>query len=299
MGAVSADDGGIQENSTDAIEVEDNLADDIQFSNVSNTNFIKGDSFEVNLLDGNGSGISNKSIYFTINSNTSEIITNENGTAKFLLNFNKGSYNIEYNFNESGYNPLTVSKNILILDNSSSTIMESDYKAYVGVKNPYTVTLTAGGVALSGCIVKFDISGKIYEAKTNSKGVATLNIDLAKGKYTIKYSYEGEENINNCSGSSKLTVIKGMPTTIKKANSVVYRHKTSSPFKVKLTDARGNPLSGKKVVFTINKKTYTKKTDKNGIATLNIKLSREVILLKWHLPKLQFIINIQNLLRYP
>ena len=270
IGAVSAsDDANILENSTDTIEVED-----AQFSNVSNTNYVKGDSYDVNLLDSNGSGIANKSVFFTIDNKTSQIITNENGTAKFILDINKGSYTIKYNFNESGYNPLAVSKNILVLDNSVSTIKGSAYTAYVGVKNTYTVTLTAGGVALSGRTVTFNISGKIYEAKTNSKGQATLNINLAQGTYTIKYSYAGEENINKSSGSSKLTVKKGMPTSIAKANSVVYRHQTSNPFKVKLLDARGNPIAGKNVVFTLNKKSYTKKTDKNGVATLNIKLSR-------------------------
>lgn len=269
MGAVSADDGTVIDNSTDTVEIEE-----VQFSNVSNANYIKGDSFDVDLLDSNGSGISNKSVYFTVNSNTSEIITNENGTAKFLLDINKGSYTVKYNFNESGYNPISASKKILVLDNSSSIIKGSAYTAYVGVKNPYTVTLTAGGVPLSGRTVTFNVSGKIYEAKTNSKGVATLNINLAKGKYTIQYFYAGEENIDNCSGSSKLSVVNGMPTTIKKANSVVYKHQTSAQFKIKLTDARGNPLSGKKIVFTLNKKTYTKKTDKNGVATLSIKLSK-------------------------
>ena len=228
ISAVSAsDDGDILANSTDAIEVED-----AHFSKVSNTNYIKGDSFNVNLLDSNGSGIANKTVYFTVNSKTSKIITNENGTAKFTLKINKGSYIINYTFNESGYNPLAASKKILVLDNSSSSIKGSAYTAYVGVKNTYTVTLTAGGVPLSGRMVTFNISGKIYEAKTNSEGQAKINIDLAKGTYTVKYAYAGEKNINKCSGSSKLTVIKGMPITIKKANSVVYRHKTSSPFKI-------------------------------------------------------------------
>ena len=268
VSAVSASDGAdILKNSTDTVE-------DAQFSNVSNTNYIKGDSFNVNLYDSNGSGIANKSVYFTINSKTSEIITDENGTAKFALDINKGSYTIKYDFNGSGYNPLSASKNILVLDNSTSSIKGSAYTAYVGVKNPYTVTLTAGGLPLSGRTVTFNVSGKICEAKTNSKGQATLNIDLAKGTYTIKYYYAGEENIDECSGSSKLTVIKGMPTSIKKANSIVYRHITSAPFKIKLLDTRGNPISGQKVVFTLNKKSYTKKTDKNGVATLNVKLTR-------------------------
>lgn len=270
VGAVSAsDEGDILQNSTDAIEVED-----AHFSKVSNTNYIKGNSFDVDLLDSDESGIANKSVYFTINSKTFKRITNENGTAKLILNIKKGSYTIKYNFNESEYNPIAASKKILVLENSVSSINGSAYTAYVGFKNPYTVTLTAGGVPLSGRTVTFNISGKILEAKTNSKGQTTLNIDLAKGKYTIKYSYAGEENINKCSGSSKLTVIKGMPVSIKKANSVVYRHKTSSPFKIKLLDARKNPLSYQKVVFKVNKKSYTKKTDKNGVATLNIKLSR-------------------------
>lgn len=64
-----------------------------------------------------------------------------------------------------------------------------------------------------------------------------------------------------------------MTTKISRANSVKYYHKTTAPFKVKVVDARGNPVVGN-VTFSINKKKYTRNINSNGIASLNIKLSQ-------------------------
>lgn len=204
MGAVSADDIGddnITENTTE-IEVQN-----VSFTKVSKTNYLVNDSFEVNLLDENGTGLANKSVYFTVNNNASEIITDENGTARFVLNFTKGKYLINYMFNESGYNPISASKSIFLLTEPVSTITGSNVKIYAGIKTTYKVTLKADGMVLSGRIVKFKVNKKTYTVKTNSKGQASVTLYLAKGKYTVKYSFAGEENINSSSSKSTVNVV--------------------------------------------------------------------------------------------
>ena len=158
--------------------------------------------------------------------------------------------------------------------------MASDFTAYSTIKNFYKVTLTVDGIPLSGRVVKFTIHGITYTNKTNSKGVTYLAIGLKKGVYPVKYSFNGETNIKKTSGKSKVTVVQGLPKKITKVNSVVFRHKTLGQFKIKLTDARGYILKNKKVTFTINNKKYTRVTDKNGIATLNIKLNKGTYKLK-------------------
>ncbi|WP_407412698.1 hypothetical protein [Methanobrevibacter sp.] len=175
------------------------------FSNVSKTNYLTRESFDVTLLDENGTGLANKSVYFVINKTTSEVSTDENGTAKFSLNnMTKGTYTIKYIFNETGYNPIKGSKKILVLTKTTSTIKGSDIKIYAGIKHAFKVTLKADGMALSGRIVTFKVNKKTYNVKTNSNGQASITLYLSKGKYTVKYSYGGEENIK--SSSSKATV---------------------------------------------------------------------------------------------
>ena len=250
------------------------------FDEVEKENYIKNSTFNVKLLDENKKGLANKTVHFTLNGKIFDSITDKNGNAKLTLNVGKGTYTVKYSFNESGYKAVKSSKNILVIGTTASKIAVSDFTAYSTIINYYKVTLTVDGMPLSGRTVKFTIHGKSYKDKTNSKGVASLAIGLKKGVYTVKYSFAGENIIKKVSGKAKVTVVKGLPKKITKANSVIYRHKTLGQFKIKLKDARGYVLKNKKVTFTINKKKYTKRTDKNGIATLDIKLKKGTYKLK-------------------
>ena len=235
-------------------------------------NIVKGHEFSVRLADSNSSPIANKSVAFTFNKVVSNATTDENGVAKLIINSNPGEYTVRYSFSGEGYMGCENSTNIQVIASSVSKIKAPSYTAYIGVTNTYTVTLTAGDTPLANRPVTFKLNGKTYSKKTNSKGQASININLAKGSYTLSYSYNGEQNINPVSGTSKITVKKGMPTKMVRADSEIYRNKKTSYFKIKLTDSRGTPLKSKKVILTLKGKKYTKKTNANGIASLKIKL---------------------------
>ncbi|WP_406536280.1 putative glycoside hydrolase [Methanobrevibacter sp.] len=250
------------------------------FDAVEKENYIKNKTFSVKLLDENRKGLANKTVQFTLDGKVFNSITDKNGNAKLTLNVDKGTYTVKYSFNEVGYKAVKGSKKILVIGSTASKIAASDFTAYSTIINYYKVTLTVDGMPLSGRTVKFTINGKSYTNKTNSKGATYLAIGLKKGVYTVKYSFAGETNIKKVSDKSKVTVVQGLPKKITKANSVIYRHNTLGQFKIKLKDARGYLLKNKKVTFTINKKKYTKRTDKNGIATLDIKLKKGTYKLK-------------------
>ena len=235
-------------------------------------NIVKGHEFSVTLSDNNSSPIANKSVAFTFNKVVSNATTDENGVAKLKINSNPGEYTVKYSFGGEGYMDCENSTKIQVIASSVSKIKAPSYTAYIGVTNTYTVTLTAGDTPLANRPVTFKLNGKTYSKKTNSKGQASININLAKGSYTLSYSYKGEQNINPVSGTSKITVKKGMPTKMVRADSEIYRNKKTSYFKIKLTDSRGTPLKSKKVILTLKGKKYTKKTNANGIASLKIKL---------------------------
>lgn len=236
------------------------------------TNIIKDEEFSVTLTDNELNPIENKSVQFTLNNKITNSTTDNNGVAKLKITSNPGTYTVRYSFSADGYVDSQNSTDILVISTKTSKITAKDYVAYIGFTNTYTVTLTVGGIPLTGRTVVFTLNGKTYSKKTNADGKASLGISEAKGSYKISYSYAGEDNINPVSGTSKITVKNGMPTKIVKANSVVYRNKKAAYFKIKLTDARGNPLKSKKVVFKLKGKKYTRKTNANGIASLKIKL---------------------------
>ena len=87
-------------------------------------------------------------------------------------------------------------------------------------------------------------------------------LDFHKSKnYLPNYcTFESSAIINPA--SLKTTILKGSSTSLKRGNS----------YSITLTDANGKVLSGQKVSFNINGKTYTLTTDSKGSAHLQINL---------------------------
>ena len=234
------------------------------------TNIVKGNDFSVELKDSNSTPIANQIVQFTLNNVVTNAKTDNNGIAKLKINLNPGTYTVKYSFSGDGYASSSNSTEIFVVSTSATAIKGSNYVAYVGVKNIYTVVLTVGGAPLEGRWVVFKINGKTTYRKTNANGRASIYINENAGTYNITYTYNGESNIDKCSGNSTITVKKGMPVKIVKYYSKIYRHKKWSVFKIKLTDIRGNALASQKVTFKLKGKSFVKKTDSNGIAAVKI-----------------------------
>lgn len=224
-----------------------------------NTTNVQDEDFSVKLSDENSTPLLNKQVGFAFNNSTDagEIINVD--TEKYLVS-------------SEDYVLFENQTNSSIVQPSTSQIKASDYEAYVGIKNQYTITLTADNVPLEGKEIVFTINNKTFTEKTDSKGKASINIDESKGSYTLSYYYAGDSNILPTNGSVTIKVKSGMPTKISNAGSKVFRIKKTGKFKIKLTDSRGNVLTSKKVTFKVNGKKYTKKTNSKGIAIIKIKL---------------------------
>jgi hypothetical protein len=235
-------------------------------------NIVRGEDFSVELKDASNAPLTGKTVEISVNSVSYNRTTDGNGVAKLKIDLNPGSYTVKYSFRGEGYLTSENSTSIFVIPTSTSKIKASDLTGYAGLKNTYTVVLTVGDIPLEGRTVTFKINGKTVTKKTDSKGKASIDIDEAKGTYTISYSYDGEDNIKSSSGTSKITIKKGAPTKITKANSIIYRNKKANYFKIKLVDVNGNPLKSKKVTFKLNGKKYVRKTNSKGIASLKIKL---------------------------
>ena len=153
------------------------------------------------------------------------------------------------------------SKNSTKIINSGSTIKKG---------NTYKITLKdANGKILSNKRIIFLFgSNKVKYIKTTDKnGIAYLTINAAAGKYTLKYSFLGDDSYSASSGSVKLnvqskTTISGSGSTITKGNA----------YKVYLKDANGKALAKKQIIFTFGTagSTYARTTDANGMVSLTI-----------------------------
>ena len=115
--------------------------------------------------------------------------------------------------------------------------------------------------------VVLNVNKKSYSGITNVKGVASIKTDSLKvGSYTLSLTYGGNSSYSPSSLSKKVKVL----------SSVVGSDLTTfynSAYKYKVTfwkDAAA--LANTKVTFKLNGKTYTAKTDKNGVASIKVNL---------------------------
>lgn len=255
--------------------------DVLNASNTKSTSFevltptvINRDYFQVKLLDENGNALSKKPVSIEFKGKVYNKTTDANGIAKLKLIVYRGYYPIKYTFKgDKSYTSVSKSSQVLVVPTGATKLSGSNFIAYIGFNNYFTVTLTSDGVNVANQKVRFNLNGKNYYKTTDSKGQAKLNLKLKKGTYTIKYYFAGSKNLKASSGKATVTAKGGMPTKISVTGSTTYYHKVSAPFKVKVLDERGNPAKGK-VVFSIINRQFTRELDDKGIASMNIKISQ-------------------------
>ena len=239
----------------------------------SNIEKVAGDStkFTAKFLKSNGKALASTYINFKLNGKTYKVKTNTNGKASISLkSLNKGTYKIVcYNTDGSSR-----TFKIKVYDKVSTKLSTSYYTFLKSDSKVIKVTLYSGlGKTLSsGRIIKISINGKTYAKKTNSKGRAYLKLpNLKNGIYTVKYVFGGATHYKSSSASNKVAVIPTKNPTLKVKSTTTFGKGAGTLFKVAATSG-SVVLANKNVVFTVNKNSYSKKTDNNGIASLPIKL---------------------------
>lgn len=227
--------------------------------------------FKVKLSDINNNAIPFATIKFKYNGATATADTNENGEATIPVSFHsEGKYTIEYEFEGNmNYNPYKSSSTITV-ENSTTILTGKDLKMYYKDGSKFEVILTDSKlVPMANETITFNICNKLYDRTTDEKGVAGLNINLNPGTYTISYSYSEVDAMDYNKGSNTIVVSK-IPVSIG-TEDLVFLYGESKAFTATLTSNK-KPLEGVGVTFNIQGKSYTRTTDENGVANLNINL---------------------------
>ena len=238
---------------------------------VSPSVIVNKEAFSVRLTDANGNGLANKEVKFSLNGGHFTRYTDASGYANLKLNLQTKYYTIHYMFNEAGYTTVKGNSTFLVVSDNQPTFAASTYIAYRGFMNPYTVALSVDGVKLADKRIKLTLDGKTYYRTTDADGKAVLNIFLSPGTYVVRYIFDAQDGLKKASGCKTIIVRQGMPITITSASSLTMPEMVSTPYKVKVLDARGNPVNGK-IIFKIKGKSYTRTIGSDGIASVNIKL---------------------------
>lgn len=220
-----------------------------------------GGKFKATLKDKNKKAIPKAKIRITINGKSYDKTTDSNGMASLSINLKSGTYAVLTDFAGTGKYYSNSAKSTVTV---KSTIKSSDFAKYYKNSAPYSATFyNQKGSVLKNANVKFKINGKTSSIKINNNGIAKLSVDLKPGKYTIYLT-----NPQSSESITKTVTIKSLIET----KDLTINEINVGKFNVKILDSDGKASANKKVILKIGNNKYSKTTNKNGVATLDINL---------------------------
>ena len=174
-----------------------------------------GEWFYFTLKDANGNPIANTPMEIGFNGvvytyEKDGICTDENGVAKLQINLGyKGDYTFAvcYLGNQSYNASFVVAKISVSCQTPTLTVPNKSYAASAKTKTLTATFKNEHGNLIVDKWISFTVNGKTYKAKTNSKGVARVNVSLnKKGTYTVVAKWAGDSTYNAVNKTAKLTI---------------------------------------------------------------------------------------------
>jgi len=229
----------------------------------------------VTLTDIYNNPIMGEEVTFTIGSKTLMAKTDSSGKAAFKISENAGIYNVKivYVGDDIDYSASTAQAKVTV-KKISTKIVASNYAMFIKKADYYQLTLKdSTGNALAGQKVTIKVNKKTYAKKTNSNGIIKLKLKLKKGTYKVVMNYKGTAKYAATKKTAKISVKKVLKTKLI-APKVTTAPKTSTKYTVTLKNENGKALKSQKVTIKVNGKTYTKKTNSKGQATIKVRFSK-------------------------
>ena len=205
--------------------------------------------------DSQGNFLKNKNVQFNINGVFYTKTTNDKGIAMMGINLNPGKYVITV------INLVTGEQSSNIITVKSLIVQKDLTKHYLNASKFQTTIYNKDGSLAVNKEVTFNINGVLYTRKTDSKGAASLAINLRPGEYIITTMFDGLSIGNK---------VKVLPTLV--THDLNMKYMDGSRFTAQTLDGQGKPLANQNVSFNVNGVFYHRITDNKGIAKLNIRL---------------------------
>ena len=177
-----------------------------------------------------------------------------------------GSVTYNYLVSNVGLGDKTVqSNNKTIVENNGPEFLLTvpELVKIYGSADKLTAILTdANHNPIANANITFAINGKNYTKTTNETGVASMNINLYPGVFTVSASY------NDTTVNSTVIVTSSII-----GDNIVKIFQNGTQFFATFYGKDGKPLANNTdVTFNINGVFYTRQTNENGTARLNINL---------------------------
>ena len=244
-------------------EIEDSFADVKLIANPLVKYYHGSERLVVYLTDDSYNPIDNASLYFTVNGVEYKRVTGSDGSASMAINLISGNYSVNVRFEGfDKFNAQSINVNVTV----NPTVEGLDVvKIFRNATQYYAIFSDSQGNLLKNTDVRFNINGVFYTRMTNEYGIARLNINLNPGEYILTAE-------NPVTGELKSNLVTVLPSIVENHDLNMY-YKNGSQYVVKLLAPNGKPIAGEEVTFNINGVFYTRISDSEGYARLNINLS--------------------------
>ena len=192
------------------------------------------------------------------------------GIAKVIIpDLDEGTYKVvTFYTGDNKYDSMIVNGTITVNKNTITTLIMNDVVKYFRGSQKLTAKLVdAIGNPIANATVYFTINGKVYAKITDENGMASMGIGLVPNEYKVSAVFNGTKDHDKSTANATVTVkstILGNDTTLYFLNGTKYV--------AKFLDSDGKALTNTTVKFNINGVFYTRVTDENGMASLNIRL---------------------------
>ena len=193
-----------------------------------------------------------------------------NGTAKVIIpGLDEGTYKVvTFYTGDNKYDSMIVNGTITVNKNTKTTLtMDNLVKYFNGPQKLMAKLVDGFGNPIANATVYFTINGGVYARITDENGTVSIAIRLLPGEYKASALFNGTDDYDMAAVNASVLVkntILGNDTTLYFRNGTQYV--------AKFLDSNGKALANTDVKFNINGVFYTRVTDENGIARLNIRL---------------------------
>ncbi len=248
------------------------------------TSYGSGETYNITITNPNNITLPNVHVNVLIGSKLYQGYTDGAGVYHIPLSQAVGNYNVKiYLDNNPSYKvstTMTIMPKGYPVSNPNTALKAVTLKATKLVakykKGTYKVRLLCGSSPLKSKSVALWIGGKVNYLTTNNQGYASYKVNLDHGYYFFRATFH-EAGYTTASCTSFVQVKRNKKSFVKlSVTDYTVTASKSKSITAKLLTTGNKAVKGKTVIFTVNGKTYKKKTNSKGVATLSIKLAQGV-----------------------
>ena len=235
----------------------------------SETALINSGDYYIVLSDLNGALLKDKQIKFSIASNVSSVMTDNEGKAYLNLNLTPDVYILKAVFEgDENYRPTSLQTKLYISSNSTRIYAPELVKYYRNGTQFHVRLVDVLLNPISNEKIIILLENKKYNCTTDENGWTSLDIDLLPGDYDVECYYYGKSVDENSFNTTRIRVL----ATISGRDEIKYFG--DLPYlTIGFVDGAGNKINNTPFIIGIDGKNYYAQTDDRGLFNFDLNLN--------------------------